>query len=64
MPNSYVKKAHVGKIPGILEFLTEFTSEAAMGEEGYLTDRGLIPLDADKLAEVRKSVLSLESLSL
>jgi len=40
----YVKKAHVGVIPGIAEYLREFTSEAAAGEFGYLTDRGLIPL--------------------
>jgi phosphate transport system substrate-binding protein len=60
----YVKKAHVGKVPGIMEFLTEFTSENAMGEEGYLTDRGLIPLSPEKLAEVRKSVLALENVTL
>jgi len=60
----YVKNAHVGKIPGILEFLKEFTSEAAMGEEGYLTDKGLIPLGDKKLQEVRKSVLSLTELKL
>jgi len=39
----YVKKAHVGKIPGIPEYLAEFTSEQAWGDEGYLTDKGLIP---------------------
>ena len=40
----YVKKAHVGKIPGIDGFLAEFTSEKAFGEEGYLSDKGLIPM--------------------
>ena len=60
----YVKKAHVGKVPGMMEFLTEFTSEDAMGEEGYLTDRGLIPLGPEKLDAVRKSVLALENLTL
>ena len=40
----YVKKSHVGKVPGIREFIAEFTSEEAWGEEGYLTDKGLIPL--------------------
>ena len=40
----YVKKAHVGVIPGIREYLAEFTSDAAVGEFGYLTDKGLIPL--------------------
>ena len=40
----YVKKAHVGTIPGIQEYLNEFTSDKAWGEEGYLTDRGMIPM--------------------
>ena len=40
----YVKKAHVGTIPGIQEYLAEFTSEKAWGEEGYLIDRGMIPM--------------------
>jgi phosphate transport system substrate-binding protein len=60
----YVKNAHVGKVPGILEFLKEYTSEAAMGEEGYLTDKGLIPLGEEKLANIRESVLSLTPLVL
>ena len=50
----YVKRAHVGIIPGIEEFLDEFTSEKAMGEFGYLTDRGLIPLRKDELEKVQK----------
>lgn len=60
----YVKNAHAGKVPGILEFLKEFTSEDAMGEEGYLTDKGLIPLGEEKLEAVRASVLSLTELKL
>jgi len=60
----YVKNAHVNKVPGILEFLKEFTSEAAMGEDGYLTDKGLIPLGEEKLASVRENVLSLTPLAL
>ncbi|WP_430460596.1 PstS family phosphate ABC transporter substrate-binding protein [Thalassolituus sp. LLYu03] len=43
----YVKKAHVGVIPGIQEYLNEFTSERAMGEDGYLADKGMIPLTED-----------------
>ena len=60
----YVKNAHVNKVPGILEFLKEFTSENAMGEDGYLTDKGLIPLSEDKLNTLRKDVLALTPLSL
>ncbi|MCK5621275.1 MAG: PstS family phosphate ABC transporter substrate-binding protein, partial [Alphaproteobacteria bacterium] len=47
----YVKKAHVGVVPGIAEFLAEFTSDKAWGEEGYLGDKGLIPMLEDERAE-------------
>lgn len=60
----YIKSSHVERIPGFKEFLKEFTSEAAMGEEGYLTDKGLIPIGDEKLSTVRKSVLALTPLSL
>ena len=59
----YVKKAHVGKVPGIQEFINEFTSEQAFGDEGYLTDKGLIPLDEAKREEVRSTAQNLEVLS-
>ena len=60
----YVKKAHVGVIPGIEELLAEFTSEAAWGEEGYLSDKGLIPLPDAERAEVLATVQSLSPLRL
>ena len=40
----YVKKAHVGTIPGIKGYLAEFTSDKAWGDEGYLMDKGMIPM--------------------
>lgn len=40
----YVKQAHIGKVPGIQEFVAAFTNENAWGDEGYLVDKGLIPL--------------------
>lgn len=52
----YVKNGHVGSIPGMKEYLAEFTSEAAMGDDGYLLDKGLIPLSAEGRAELRKNV--------
>jgi len=58
----YVKKAHVGVIPGIQEYVAEFMSERAAGEDGYLADKGLIPLPAKELAQIRKSSASLEPL--
>jgi len=58
----YAKKAHVGVIPGMREFLAEFTSERAWGPEGYLVDRGLIPLpDADRKAMAER-VKNLEAM--
>lgn len=39
----YVKKAHVGVVPGIKEYVNEFTNERAWGTSGYLVDKGLIP---------------------
>jgi phosphate transport system substrate-binding protein len=47
----YAKKQNVGVIPGMAEFIAEFTSSKAAGEDGYLADKGLIPLPADQAAE-------------
>ena len=47
----YVKKAHIGVIPGINEFIAEYTSEKALGEEGYLADKGLIPPTKGEIGE-------------
>lgn len=55
----YVKKAHVGVIPGIAEYVNAFTQEDAIGEEGYLTDRGLIPLTPNEWRAVRTSAENL-----
>jgi phosphate transport system substrate-binding protein len=56
----YVKVAHVGVIPGIQEYVNEFTSDRAMGAEGYLANKGLVPLPAAEIAKVRKSVANLK----
>jgi len=49
----YVKKEHVGVIPGIKEFINEFVSERAMSLDGYLFPAGLVPLsDADYAKQV------------
>jgi len=60
----YVKKAHVGTIPGIKEFIAEFTSEKAMGADGYLADKGLIPLHPSEFAKVRKEAAELKAVKL
>jgi phosphate transport system substrate-binding protein len=60
----YVKKAHVGTIPGIQEFLAEFSSERAWGEEGYLADKGLIPMPSEERNRYAEMVHSLAPLDL
>ena len=42
----YAKKEHLGVIPGMKEYIEEYVSEDAFGDEGYLADKGLIPLPA------------------
>ncbi len=51
----YVKKAHVGTIPGIAEYLAEFTAEKAWGDEGYLTEKGLIPMPKEEREQYAKA---------
>jgi phosphate transport system substrate-binding protein len=60
----YAKKAHVDVIPGLRGFLREFTSERAWGEEGYLSDRGLIPMPDEERRAVAAAVRDLNPLSL
>ena len=45
----YVKKEHYDTNPDVRAFVAEYISEEAIGEEGYLVDKGLIPLPAEKL---------------
>jgi len=60
----YIKAAHVGKIPGIQEYATEFTSAKAMGEDGYLPEKGLIPLADDELKKVQATVKAMTPLKM
>ena len=60
----YVKKAHVDMIPGIREYLAEFTSERAWSGEGYLADKGMIPLSDEDRRKSAADVRSLKNLSL
>ena len=60
----YVKKAHVDVIPGIKEYLAEFTSEKAWGEDGYLAEKGMIPLGRAKRNEIAGNVKTLKNLQM
>lgn len=59
----YIKNAHVGVIPGLQEYAAEFLSERAVGEEGYLVDKGLIPLPEDMFRTVSANVKSLRPMT-
>ncbi len=59
----YVKKAHVGVVPGIEGYLAEFTSEKAWGEEGYLAEKGMIPLSDDVRRANGADIKALKSMS-
>ncbi len=60
----YVKKDNIGKVPGIKEYLTEFMSARASGDDGYLAEKGLIPMNMAEHAKWKASVLALTPLSL
>jgi phosphate transport system substrate-binding protein len=54
----YIKNAHVGKTPGLAEFAQEITSETAIGPDGYMTAKGLVPLpDAARAKERAKAAM-------
>jgi phosphate transport system substrate-binding protein len=60
----YVKTAHAKVIPGIRQYLGEFTSGKAWGEEGYLTDRGLIPMPADERKKFADDAKNMTAMSM
>ena len=60
----YVKKAHIGVVPGIEEFINVFVSEDTIGEDGYLIDKGLIPLGEEQYEDMSSSAKALKSLEL
>ncbi|ODS00456.1 phosphate ABC transporter substrate-binding protein [Methyloceanibacter superfactus] len=50
----YIKNPHRKVIPGMDEFIAEYTSDESMGEGGYLHERGLVVLPEDKLKEMQE----------
>ena len=59
----YIKKAHVGVIPGLDKFAIEYTSEKALSKDGYLARKGLVALPKAELETVRKSVTGLTAMT-
>ena len=59
----YIKKAHVNAIPGIKQYLEEFTSEKAWGPDGYLAEKGMIPMPDQERQQFARDVKQLRTLS-
>lgn len=55
----YVKTAHMDSTPGLKAFAREITLEGAMGPDGYMPRKGLIPLDAAKRNALRQKISAL-----
>ena len=47
----YVNREHLGRVPGLAEFLAAFTADEASGPDGYLAERGFLPLEPAERAE-------------
>ena len=59
----YIKKAHVGVVPGIQEYVAEFTSESTWGDNGYLVDVGLIPSPRNERMKIAKKTKDLQPMT-
>ena len=53
----------MGTIPGIKEFMEEYVSDKALSLDGYLADRGLVPLNKSALDKTKADVKSLKNFS-
>ena len=60
----YVKAVHVDLIPGINEFMAEFTSDRAWGDDGYLVDKGMIPMPVAERNMFRTNAMELTAVQL
>ncbi len=60
----YVKKQHVGVVPGIDKFVAEYVSSKAIGEDGYLSKKGLVTLPKAEADKVRKAVTEMKPLAI
>lgn len=54
----YVKNAHRGVIPGLNEFIAEYASDNALGDGGYLQERGLVVLADDVRTKLQDALVN------
>ena len=60
----YLKGEHADMAPGLKEFASEFISDRAAGDEGYLADKGLIPLPAGERTTVASDVTAMRRMKM
>ncbi len=53
----YFKKEHLELIPGMREFIEEIVNKNSIGNDGYLIQKGLIPLTQKEINFVRNKVI-------
>jgi len=57
----YVKHAHIGVVPGIAEYMEEWTKH--WGEDGILADAGMVPMPDEEQASFEKAMTDLPKLT-
>jgi len=57
----YVKHAHIGVVPGVEEYMNEWTKH--WSEDGILADSGMVPLPTSEMAEMESRMISLPPLT-
>jgi len=57
----YVKKNHIGVVPGLAEYMEEWTKH--WGEDGALADSGMIPLPEAEMQEMKDRMTTLVTLT-
>lgn len=55
----YMKDVHIKTVPGMQDFLQELVSDAALGDEGYLAFKGLIPLPQNERTALQEKIKKL-----
>jgi len=60
----YIKNDHIKDVPAMKEYTEMFLNADLIGEDGLLTEIGLIPLSADEIKQSAKNLSSLQKLQL
>ncbi len=59
----YIKKSHISKVPGMMEYARLFTSEQMIGDDGACAEIGLIPLPESMRDHYRSQLTKLTNLT-